>query len=319
MKKYFILFFALIITLMALTGCKKEERVTKQSFFFDTVVNITVNEKDASKVTEAFSLCSDLENTFSRTKEGSELWNLNCGQADSLSEDMKSVLEFSLHMSELSGGSFDITVGSLVDLWDIKNRTAPPTDNEINSAKEHTGYTKVTLSPFSQGDTTLDTGAVAKGYAADRIIELLKEKGVESAIVDLGGNVALIGEFSVGIRSPFNPDELYAKIILKDKSAVTSGAYQRYFEHEGTRYHHLIDPRSGYCAESGIASVTVVSPSSMQADALSTAIFVSGKEGISLCENFDDTDAFIIMENGEVITTKGFEEKYSAEILIDNK
>ena len=316
MKKYFVLLFALIIALTAFTGCRKEDSVTKQSFFFDTVVNITVSKKDTSAVTQALKLCGELENTFSRTKESSELWNINNGQTDSLSEDMKTVLEFSLYMSELSGGSFDITIGSLVDLWDIKNRT---TGNEISSAKEKTGYTKVTLSPFSQGGTTLDMGAVAKGYAADRIISLLKENGVESAIIDLGGNVALIGEFSVGIRSPFNPDELYAKIVLKDKSAVTSGAYQRYFEYKGTRYHHIIDPRSGYCAESGIASVTVISPSSMQADALSTAIFVMGKDGISLCDNFDETDAFIIMENGEVITTEGFNEKYSAEILISNK
>ena len=154
-------------------------------------------------------------------------------------------------------------------------------------------------------------GAVAKGYIADKLAEYFREKGVEKAIIDLGGNVVLIGEYKVGIRSPFNPEEIFATITAKDKSAVTSGAYQRYFEYEGKRYHHIIDPRTGYPSDSGIASVTVISPSSMQADALSTAIFVMGKDSISLCDIFPDTDAIIIMENGDVITTENFEKKYN--------
>ena len=97
----------------------------------------------------------------------------------------------------------------------------------------------------------------------------------------------------------------------KDKSAVTSGAYQRFFEHEGKRYHHIIDPRTGYPSDSGIASVTVISPSSMQADALSTSIFILGKEALSLCDKFPEADAIIIMEGGEVITTESFGEKYN--------
>ena len=156
-------------------------------------------------------------------------------------------------------------------------------------------------------------GAVAKGYIADRLIGHFKKNNVTDVIVDLGGNVALLGEHTVGIRNPFSSDEVFAVIKLKDKSAVTSGAYQRYFIHNQKRYHHIIDPRTGKCADSGIASVTVVSPSSMWADALSTSIFILGEDALSLCKEFPDTDALIINENGTVITTDGFEEKYDLE------
>ena len=123
--------------------------------------------------------------------------------------------------------------------------------------------------------------------------------------------MALIGEYTVGIRDPFNPEEILATISLKDKSAVTSGSYQRYFEYDKKRYHHIIDPRTGYPSDSGIASVTVISPSSMEADALSTAIFIMGKDSISLCRKFPDTDAFIIMEDGSTYQTENFAKKYS--------
>ena len=216
-------------------------------------------------------------------------------------------------MSRLTDGAFDITVAPLVELWDANNRTAPPTDAEIKAAQEKVGYRKISGEPFSLQGACLDMGAVAKGYIADRLIGHFKKNNVTDVIVDLGGNVALLGEHTVGIRNPFSSDEVFAVIKLKDKSAVTSGAYQRYFIHNQKRYHHIIDPRTGKCADSGIASVTVVSPSSMWADALSTSIFILGEDALSLCKEFPDTDALIINENGTVITTDGFAEKYDLE------
>lgn len=314
MKKHLCILTVLIL-LTLLCSCKKDTQVTKQGFNFDTVINITVDKKHLPQAEEAFSLCSEMEDTFSRTKEGSELYNINQNKFSELSDNMYKVIDFSLSVSENSDGAFDITVAPLCDLWNIKERTVPPYDGEIADALENVGYKNITLSPFSTGNSQIDLGAVAKGYAADCIRDLFVKNGINKAIIDLGGNVALIGEYTVGIRNPFDPDSLYARITLKDKSAVTSGAYQRYFEHNGTRYHHIIDPRTGKCANSGLASVTVISSSSMQADALSTAIYVLGEKGLSLCNKYPDTDALLITENGDVITTKGFEEKYSLEIL----
>ena len=308
MKK--ILLIIIVCFAVFTSSCINESKnVTRQTFALDTVINITTNKKDSGKINEAFTLLREYENVFSRTNPESKLCLLNNGQGE-LTEDIEKVLSFSLEMSQLTNGAFDVTVAPLVDLWNVKERKMPPTAEEIEVAKSKTGYKDITLSPFSLGGKTIDTGAVAKGYIADKVAESFKDKGVESAIIDLGGNVVLIGEYKIGIRNPFSPDEVFATITVKDKSAVTSGAYQRYFEYGGKRYHHIIDPRTGYPSEGGIASVTVISPSSMLADALSTSIFVLGREAISLCDNFPGTDALVIMENGEVITTENFEEKY---------
>ena len=308
MKKILLIIIVcfVVFTSSCINGSKN---VTRQTFLLDTVINITTNKEDSERINEAFTLLREYENVFSRTKPESKLCLLNNGQGE-LTQDIEKVLSFSLEMARLTNGAFDVTVAPLVDLWNIKERKTPPTVEEIEIARSKTGYEDVTLSPFSLGGKTIDTGAVAKGYIADKVAESFKDKGVESAVIDLGGNVVLIGEYKVGIRNPFSPDEIFATITVKDKSAVTSGAYQRYFEYEGKRYHHIIDPRTGYPSESGVASVTVISPSSMQADALSTSIFILGKDSISLCDNFPDTEALIIMENGEVITTENFEEKY---------
>lgn len=305
----------LITALMVLTftSCGGENTTTRQSFAFDTVVNITANKSFSSEISQAFELCKSYGDIFSRTSPDSELYAINTGEDTSPSADIKNVLDFSLDMSRLTDGAFDITVAPLVELWDANNRTAPPTDAEIKAAQEKVGYRKISGEPFSLQGACLDMGAVAKGYIADRLIRHFKKNNVTDVIVDLGGNVALLGEHTVGIRNPFSSDEVFAVIKLKDKSAVTSGAYQRYFIHNQKRYHHIIDPRTGKCADSGIASVTVVSPSSMWADALSTSIFILGEDALSLCKEFPDTDALIINENGTVITTDGFEEKYDLE------
>lgn len=300
----------IIFVIFTFSSCTNETKnLTLQTFALDTVINITTNKKDSEKINGAFTLLREYEKVFSRTKPESKLCLLNNGQGE-LTEDIEKVLSFSLEMSHLTKGAFDVTVAPLVDLWNVKARKTPPTAEEIEIARSKAGYEDITLSPFSLGGKTIDTGAVAKGYIADKVAESFIDNGVENAIIDLGGNVVLIGEYNVGIRSPFNPNEVFATITVKDKSAVTSGAYQRYFEYEGKRYHHIIDPRTGYPSESGVASVTVISPSSMEADALSTSIFILGKDSISLCDNFADTDALIIMENGEVITTENFKEKY---------
>lgn len=317
MKKVFsaIIFLLILITGLLSFFSANEKRETLHTFALDTVINITAQKKDAALVKEALSLCSHYENIFSRTNPESELYKVNSKEKTVLSSDLEKVLSFSLDFCRRTDGAFDITVAPLTKLWNIKERKVPPEEKEISEALRNVGYEKVTLSPFSLGKRELDLGAVAKGYIADCLTEFFKEKGVEEAIIDLGGNVALIGNFSVGIRDPFDSDKLFAKIRIKDKSAVTSGAYQRYFEYEGERYHHILDPRTGKCASSSLASVTVISPSSMHADALSTAIYVLGENALSLCAQFPDTDALLITDEGKVITTDGFGEKYGLQLL----
>ena len=299
--------------MVVLCSCA-EKRITKQSFSFDTVINISANKRDENKVNEALSECQKFEKIFSRTNPESELYKLNSGTAELKDEHLSRVINFGLEMSRLTDGAFDITVAPLCDVWNVKERTTPPLKEEIENALKYVGYEKISLSPFNLNNTKLDLGALSKGYIADKLREEFIKKGCENIIIDLGGNIALIGEYTVGVRDPRFPDKIFATITLKDKSAVTSGSYQRYFDYKGKRYHHIIDPRTGMCSDNSIASVTVISPVSMQADALSTAIFVMGKEGLKLCESFSDTDALIIFDNGEILTSGGFEEKYNLKL-----
>lgn len=312
-----IILICALVSFLFLRGANERENL--QSFALDTVINISAPKKDSKYVREAFSLCRDYEKIFSRTLSESELFKINRGEKTAPSPALKKVIDFSLSVSKMTDGAFDISVAPLTELWDVKKRTVPPSDAEILEALKNVGWKKITLSPFSTGGRELDLGAVAKGCIADSLTDFFKEKNVSDVIIDLGGNVALIGEFTVGIRDPFNPDKLFAKIRLKDKSAVTSGAYQRYFEYDSKIYHHIIDPRTGYCAESSLASVTVISPSSMCADALSTAIFILGESSLSLCESFPDTDALLITKDGKTITTEGFSEKYELTPITDKK
>ena len=312
MRKIILL---VLVALLILSGCAgTQERITKQSFAFDTVVSITADKKDSVHIDEALKMCNEYERIFSRTNAESELFKINNSSVENLSLHMKNVIEFSLGFSKMTGGAFDITVAPLSNLWNVNSRKEPPTQSEVKEALSSVGYERLSLSPFSLNQATLDLGAVAKGYIADKLAEYFKGKGVDNTIIDLGGNVAVLGEYTVGIRNPSSPDEVFATITLKDKSAVTSGAYQRYFEYEGKRYHHIIDPRTGYPSQSTVSSVTVISPSSMYADALSTAIFILGENALSLCEEFPDTDALIITDNGAMVTTDNFSEKYNLQI-----
>lgn len=305
--------FILLISTLLLCSCA-EKRITKQSFSFDTVINITADESDEEKISKALTKCQKFEKIFSRTNPESKLFKLNSGTAELENEHLSRVINFGLEMSRLTNGAFDITVAPLSDLWNVKERTAPPEKAEIENAIESVGYQKISHSPFNLNNTEIDLGALAKGYIADKLREEFINSGCKNVIIDLGGNISLIGEYTVGIRNPNSPDKIFATITLKDKSAVTSGSYQRYFEYNGNRYHHIIDPHTGYPTSTSIASVTVISPVSMQADALSTAIFVMGRSGLELLKSFSDTDALIIFENGDILTSDGFEEKYNLKL-----
>ncbi|MEE0866919.1 MAG: FAD:protein FMN transferase [Clostridia bacterium] len=307
MKKLICLFLSAVL----LCSCGSS-RESVQGFALDTVITITADKKHNTIARKALLMCSDYEKIFSKTKEEGELSKLNDGKLVPEGELLE-VLDFALDIASLSGGAFDPTVKPLTDLWDIKSRSVPPSEEEIKLALKSVGYKSVSMYPFNAMGRQFDLGGIAKGYIADKMCEYMKSEGAEDFIIDLGGNVIVNGKYTVGIRNPFSPDEIYAAFELENKSAVTSGAYQRYFEYNGVRYHHIIDPRTGKCAESKVASVTVISPSSMQADALSTALFVLGEEGLSLLEEFSDTDWFIVKEDGTAIYSKDFCHKYKVQ------
>lgn len=269
---------------------------------FSTVVSITLYDStDKELLRNCFSLLAKYETILSRTMPGSELYavNKNTSGSAELSADLAEVLSFGLFYLEPSENRFDITVAPLSDLWAFGSENATlPAKEDIEAALSHVNGAQVTLN-----DTTLiypagiefDLGAVAKGWLSDRLAAYLKENGVTSAMINLGGNALALGEktdgsdYRIGVTMPFSGSSSLAGVLsVKNKSVVTSGIYERYFIENNTLYHHLLDATTGYPVENDLLSVTIVCENSALADLLSTVCFLLGKErGMALIEELN--------------------------------
>ena len=285
----------------------------------DTVITLT-GYCDEELLREAIDLCGEYEKLLSRTLQGSDTWNINHanGEAVTVSDDTVRVLELALEVCESSGGALDITIAPAMDLWDFKSGEALiPADEDIAAAMDRVDYTKVML----DGNTVrvpegmqIDLGAVAKGYIADRVARFLSDKGVESAALNFGGNVIAMGSkpdgsgWNIGIQDPAAPTGDSAAVLsVKDVSVVTSGVYQRGFDLDGVRYHHILDSETGYPVQNGEVSVTIISGESALGDALSTACFAMGSDGLSFAESMG-AEAVMIYSDGTMECTDGAEE-----------
>lgn len=308
---------------------KPEEPITATAFKLNTVVKVTIYDSQDEKILQdALALCDKYEKIFSRTRTDSEIYLLNEGklpQEDGyyiLSEECAELIGKGLYYSELSGGAFDITIEPLSSLWDFTSGEKQiPDPQTLVEAQKHVGYEKVELKGnkirFQEDGMGLELGAIAKGYIADKIKEFLISEGIESAVIDLGGNVLCIGTrpdgeaFRVGIQKPFaDRNETVATAGIRDRSVVSSGIYERYFEKDRKLYHHILNPKSGYPYENGLTAVTILSDESVDGDGLSTVCFALGLEkGLELINSLPDTQAVFITEDGELHYSEHFEEE----------
>ena len=308
---------------------KPEEPITATAFKLNTVVKVTIYDSQDEKILQdALALCDKYEKIFRRTRTDSEIYLLNEGklpQEDGyyiLSEECAELIGKGLYYSELSGGAFDITIEPLSSLWDFTSGEKQiPDPQTLVEAQKHVGYEKVELKGnkirFQEDGMGLELGAIAKGYIADKIKEFLISEGIESAVIDLGGNVLCIGTrpdgeaFRVGIQKPFaDRNETVATAGIRDRSVVSSGIYERYFEKDGTLYHHILNPKSGYPYENGLTAVTILSDESVDGDGLSTVCFALGLEkGMELINSLPDTQAVFITEDGELHYSEQFEDE----------
>ncbi|MCI6867162.1 MAG: FAD:protein FMN transferase [Lachnospiraceae bacterium] len=318
-------FFLFASVLLLFSGCQKnpsQMSISDVGFYFDTVVEIKLNgTEDESILKECFDLMAEYESLLSRTREGSDVWkiNHNAGTPVSVSEDTVSLIRLARKYYDLSDGAFDITIAPYVTLWDFQNNPGTiPTKDELTAASKHVGFENVQVSgntvTLADPETQIDLGGIAKGFIADRLKEYLTKEGIESAWINLGGNVLTIGmkpdksPWKIGIRKPFGAaTETAAVICVSGKSVVTSGTYERYFEKDGTIYHHILEPKTGQPVQNHLYSVTILSDSSADGDALSTTCFVLGKEdGIELVESLDGIEALFITDEQELIYSSGF-------------
>ena len=308
----------IVLCTLSVCGCTPPTQpVTYTDYYFDTVVSLTFYENNGDKLAEeCFQLCETYENLLSRTIEGSDVWRINHsnGSPVTVASETYELIKEALYYCELTQGKIDITVAPLMDLWQFTDNTKeriPPSPEEINALLAHVDYTQIVLGDnntitLQDPEASIDLGFIAKGYIADEIKEYLISQGVTSAIINLGGNICTIGNkpdgsaYTIGIQEPFAPTgTTIDTFTLSDSCAVTSGTYERYFTYNDTIYHHIIDATTGYPADNGLASVTILCNSATEADALSTTCFVLGtEEALTLIRSVNDTECIFIDEEG---------------------
>lgn len=324
--------YLLILCCIFLIGCASENTnpISISEFKLNTIVTITIyDSQNTQLLEECMAICDRYELLFSRTNPESELYRLNHRELDSLngiynlSSDTAALIEKGLEYSRLSDGAFDITVAPLSDLWNFTSSSPKAPDaGRLQSVLPLVDYKNIELRGqsfrFLQDKTALDLGAVAKGFIADEIKAYLTSQGVNSAMINLGGNVLCVGNkpdgaaFKIGIQKPFaDRNETIATMEITDKSVVSSGIYERFFEENQRLYHHLLNPKTGYPYNNGLISVTIISDLSVDGDGLSTACFALGLEkGMALIESLPQTDAIFITEDYEMHYSKDFETIY---------
>ena len=331
--KVFLLFISLIFLL---TGCSSNSNgtnstgktpfITKSSFLLNTVIKIDIYDKQDEKILDdCFDLIANYETIFSRTSETSELYAINHNTAPhngltyTISDEMSDIMKYGLYYSELSGGAFDISVAPITTLWDFLSETpVVPSEEALGSALPFVNYKFITLNnnemTFSKLGVGIDLGGIAKGYIADRVKDLLISEGVNSAIINLGGNVLCVGTkpdgtpFKIGIQKPFaDRNETIAAMEINGLSVVSSGVYERFFKINDVLYHHILNPKTGYPYDNNLVSVTIISPASVDGDGLSTSCFALGLDkGLELIGSLKDTYAIFITKDYEIYYSKGF-------------
>lgn len=332
MKKIEI-FLAVVICILSFSSCApKDEYDEKQIFAMDTVITIKVEKGRGDDVFDGCAgIITEAERIFSRTLEDSEVTRFNTSNSeaeydsalDDCSAPFVELIEKSLDISEKTGGAFDITIEPLVELWNITGESPEVPDvSYINNALVYVGYERMYVEDdtvYRYGMVKIDMGAIAKGYTLGMLCDYLGALGVKYANISFGGNVGLVGskpsggKWSVGIKDPDDTSSTVGTLTLDGGYVAVSGDYERYFEKDGTRYHHIIDPFTGYPAQTDIRSVAVVCDDASLADGLSTALFVMGYDKALAFYNAKtyDFEAVFVTDDG-VYTTEGIKDSFQA-------
>lgn len=304
---------------------------SQESYQLGTYITLSIYA-DEEVPTEVFDRLFDLidfyEYMISKNIVGTELnqINENAGiKPVKVHDELFEIVRLGIEYAGYSDGLFDITIGPLVDLWGIGTDFANvPNDADIKEKMSVIDYKTIVLDEnektvyLPEKDMALDLGAIAKGYIADRIKDLILEEGYSSAIINLGGNVLTVGTkpnsdtWSIGVRDPESDAGTTMGILkLEDNSIVSSGIYERFFMDGDKRYHHLINPKIGYPEQNDIMSVSIISELSVAGDALSTTVFLLGLEaGYELIEELDNIEAVFVLEDHSVYITSGLGDKF---------
>ena len=316
---------ALLSAAFLLTGCSgapAQGPETATFFAMDTAMDFTVYG-DAALLDEAETLIGSLEEQVSVTDEHSDIYAIDHTGSGSLSGNAAELMEQALELCRRTGGALDISVYPIVQAWGFTTGSYQVPDEEtIQSLLPLVDYTQIQYDAAT-GVVTLpegmeiDLGSVAKGYAGQLAAQMLREHGVQSALLNLGGNVQTVGTkpdgspWQIGIKDPQGEDAMMV-LSVEDQAVVTSGGYERYFEQDGQTYWHIMDPSTGHPADSGLISVTIVGDEGVVCDGLSTALFVMGLEkAADLWAQSGVFEAVFVTASGEVYITEGLRDRFA--------
>lgn len=324
---------------MSLTGCgsktehnivnsQKETKAETNVFAMDTFMTITAyGPNGEAAVNAAQADIQRLDQLLSAGDPQSEVGKLNETGTGICSDDTAYLFQRSMKLYQDTDGAFDVMMYPLMETWGfISGNHAVPSQEIIDQLLPLTDPSKVIYDStkkqieFKEKGMKIDFGGIAKGYASSRIMDIFDQHGITSGIVNLGGNVQVKGRkpdgsnWRVGIQNPAQPGDYLGILQVSDKAVITSGGYERFFEEKGVRYHHILDPKTGKPAESGLSSVTIVSPDGTLADGLSTSLFVMGREKASQfwAAHSDLFDAVLVTDNGEIYVTEGLEQDFQS-------
>ncbi len=302
---------------------------SRDVFAMDTYMTLTAYGQNAEEaLNQAESEIERLDALLSTGDENSEIYALNQNGSGEISEDTETLLEESEKLYTATDGLFDITIYPVMEAWGFTTQNYRiPSGEELEALLENVDASKI---QYNKKDKTvtlpenvkIDFGGIAKGYTSSRIMDIYKQCGVTSGMVSLGGNVQLLGtkpdgsSWRVAVQNPDDTEGYLGILETEDKAVITSGGYERYFEADGKTYHHIIDPETGYPAENGLKSVTIVCDDGTLADGLSTSLFIMGKEEASNFwkEHSDEFDMILMTDDNELYISEGIADKFSSDL-----
>lgn len=305
-----------LLILFIVYGCG-QKFPSKKEFLMDTEVEIILPQGSEEDFAAAFNEMRRIEKSMDIHDPESEISRVNrlaSKKAVQIGKEIFEILEESVEYSALTSGAFDVSIRPLSRLWGDRGKLKEiPEAREIEEKLPLVNYKNIILDErnqtveFKKKGMVLDLGAIAKGYALDRAIKVLQGRGIKEALINAGGDIRVMGErvWKVGLQHPRKENEVLAVIRLKDQAIATSGDYQRYFIKEGKRYHHIVNPETGYPANECM-SATIIGPSAIQTDILATGVFILGPEkGLELIESLKDVEGIIIDAQGKILLSSG--------------
>ena len=339
LRKYILTVMIGITAMTVLSSCANKENTvkgqpdqsTQEIFAMDTYMSLTAYGSNSEEaVNKAVQEINRLDAMFSVGNADSDVTKINENGSGEVSEDTAFIMNRAMQVSEKTNGAFDITIYPLMELWGFTTKNyRVPESNEIVEALKSVSYTNVSVNGQQvalTGGSSIDLGGIAKGYTSSRVIQIMKDCGIEHAIVNLGGNVQVLGtktdgsDWRVAIQNPASENSYLGILSTADKAVITSGGYERYFEQDGQVYHHIIDTQTGYPSDSDLTSVTIVHSDGTTADALSTALFAMGLDGAKELYRSGDIDFDMILFDGSTVyvsegIASGFSTDMNKEII----